>query len=292
MHTVRAQGCEGMTVQAWIEKTTEERVGIPFDRVRLVDHELDVITPYCPELEDSKPEPAAVKKKKQGGAKGTKRKRKGEKDEKDDETENAAKAPVVLKFKIPQIATKERVKDVDSDGDTIGDGSGDESDDSGLTPLSDSLSPVPPRLAFPPRPATELWNTMKPAPAVMLPLASPPNMVLPLPPPEAVARSSLSPPSDTNTEGGKKRRKPPPKANIIRAPKHSASHQDSPVVLPSLSWQIPSNLPNGQMWMDKQQELLYSSFQPHTLPYSHPPFQQPIDVSLGPAQLDTSKLDL
>ncbi|ORX34647.1 hypothetical protein BD324DRAFT_634335 [Kockovaella imperatae] len=249
-HTVREQGHEGMTVQAWIDKATEERVGIPFDRVRLVDRDMDVISPYIePELK-LQPE-TTPKKRKQSKQRQTKKHKKKKESEREDEdgvtiAENGGEGenrPVVLRFKVPgDPAARERVKEVDSDGDTIDHWSGDESETS-LTPLSDTLSPVPPRLAFPPRPV--FWDNIEPP---QIPVS---------------IHNSPSPPSDSSETVKRRRRPPPPMANIVRAPRHAQKEQPLP------QWHIPP-----------QQAMLYDTIKPGQL------IPQTLDFMGSPDDLD------
>ena len=143
-----------MTVEKWIEKAIEDRVGAPFDRVRLVDQASDVISPDLPE-EDLIVEAEPAKKRKKGVLGRPSKQAVLEKD--------IEKPPrITFKLKIPRMieAPKlvKRVKEIDSDGDTVGGWSDEENGGveggsalSSLASFSKSVSPVPARFAFPPR---------------------------------------------------------------------------------------------------------------------------------------------
>lgn len=161
-----------MTVQAWLEKAVEDRVGVPFDRVRLVDQATDIVTPELAPLPveketlmalASKPKPSKKRKKMDGGDKPKKVKKVAKED-----LGGQGQHTIKLKLRLPTEQNRyhdgytnhsrlRRQKEVDSDGDTVGEYSSDEqvrprSAQSSLTPLSRASSPTPPpRFAFPPR---------------------------------------------------------------------------------------------------------------------------------------------
>ena len=174
-----------MTVQEYLDKAIEGNVGLPFDRVRLVDQSMDVVTPPLPQelqalVMGVQQAPTVASRKRGGGSgrpfrdpgkrgeeggKGTGQKGQGARtakraklqlEEVDVEDEGTRRSSLVLKFKMPKKEHRRRVKEVDSDGDTIP-GSSDEEGDSGhsdLTPLSDRTpeQPIARRLPFPARP--------------------------------------------------------------------------------------------------------------------------------------------
>ena len=146
-----------MTVENRIEEAIEDRVGAPFDRVRLVDQANDVISPDFPE-EDLVVVAESVKKRKKGVLDRPKKQAVFE-------TEDGKPRRITLKLKNPNTneAPKvvKKVKEIDSDGDTVGGWSDEEngvvgsgSALSSLTSLSKSASPVPARFAFLPRAST------------------------------------------------------------------------------------------------------------------------------------------
>jgi hypothetical protein len=180
---LKREGMKGMTVEAWLNQTVEERTSVPtpFDRVRIVCQEEDVISPELPP--EPQPEQVKVKKVKRtrksnlGPKEGGKKKKMGTGGR---GVKSKTGQSVVIKFKIPTTtpgtspnAPKKqdakssiREKEVDSDGDTVGGWSEDDHDNgasqnigiararSGSTLSSlTSMSITPPRrLAFPPRP--------------------------------------------------------------------------------------------------------------------------------------------
>ncbi|ORY34354.1 hypothetical protein BCR39DRAFT_517877 [Naematelia encephala] len=156
---IRKETNEAITVQAWLEKAVEDRVGVPFDRVRLVDQATDVISPELPPDETQVPQttPKGKKKRKLAGSRegGTKAKKK-----------RTEQTDLVVKLKLPpDLSAPEqrpsKVKEVDSDGDTVGGWSTD--DDGPAKAASSSFSSLTPspferRLAFPPRPSVVTPN--------------------------------------------------------------------------------------------------------------------------------------
>lgn len=164
---LKRQGVAG-TVETYLKEMGTIKQA-PFERVRLVCQEEDIISPDLP------PEPieTVVKSKKTkakkakpdtsgagpGRPKGSKAKNVQAKPGK------KGIKPLVIKFQVPPKSTPQRqprTKEIDSDGDTVGGYSDDDEDDlqnrgksptSSLSSAPSSLSATPPRrLAFPPRP--------------------------------------------------------------------------------------------------------------------------------------------
>lgn len=154
---VKEQGKGDMTVQAWIDKAIEDRVGAPFDRVRLVAQATDVVSPDMPEEEVIvvvRPARKTQRSKKHALAR----------------AEEGESQRLVVKLKAPKsndsLHRTEKVKEVDSDGDTVAGWSDEETGgieqttaQSSLTSISNSPSPVPARFAFPTRPSLALHST-------------------------------------------------------------------------------------------------------------------------------------
>ncbi|KAK4685295.1 hypothetical protein P7C73_g4859, partial [Tremellales sp. Uapishka_1] len=163
---LRPQLEEGKTIQDWLETTVESRGRpAPFDRVRLVDQATDIVTPSLPsDLADDSAIEASKKRRKskktaagvgedgEGGKRPRKKRKLGPKED------DSNPISLVVRLKIPPAQPEQRGKEVDSDGDTVGGysdfddgrpGDGCSVVSSGQSSLS--LSPVSPRLPFPPR---------------------------------------------------------------------------------------------------------------------------------------------
>lgn len=170
----------GLTVQAWIEKAAEQRETLPFDRVRLVDKDTDVISPDLPEPVDVVMTPVkggGKKRRKEetltgtgtgtGTGNGIRSGSKVKKAKKIIMEKGLEEEPIVIKLRLPAAAkpqTKKspvkpnpkakKVKQYESDGDTVGGYSSDDMS-SRLTSPPRSQSPEPEpvlrRFAFPPR---------------------------------------------------------------------------------------------------------------------------------------------
>jgi hypothetical protein len=237
---------DGLTVQGWLEKAVEEKAGVLFDRVRLVDKSLDIISPA---LEDEDitgdeiavaPRSTAVKQKKlKNHPVKEKKRRKKEADE--------PKQSLTVTLKVPKstiVGRAERVKEVDSDGDTIGEWSDDDKDrgasESSLTPMSDSPTPIAPQFAFPLQRSEHETGYLTPLvdhhyPMFEQTLAIPEvrhegdlSIITQLPLLLPGAHPSPSGSSADSLGGSSRRRRPPPKANILRAPKHASRTPSEP----------------------------------------------------------------
>lgn len=175
----------GLTVQAWIEKAADQRETLPFDRVRLVDKDTDVISPNLPEPVDVAMTPVKAggkKRRKEDTVNGTRtgtstgngigNGSRGKKAKKTITEGGSEHEPVVKKLRaaadeaqtkkssVKHKAPKVKVKQYDSDGDTVG---GYSSDDMSSRLTSPPQSPSPDhgheaepesavkRFAFPPR---------------------------------------------------------------------------------------------------------------------------------------------
>jgi hypothetical protein len=253
----KSEGLEGMTVQSWLEKAVEERVGVPFDRVRLVNQAEDIITPVVVEEEEViVAAPKSVTKKRKAKSEGPKQK-------KAKKIKGYDGKSLVVRLKIPKMGDMpptEPVKEVDSDGDTIGGWSDSEERrgrrNSTLTPLSDASVPlggayqgrpsvlendylaslVNPTLSAPISPNVTQQSDYPYDPTLTLSSFFPstqPHHVTPSPPDHVPATV--------------RRRKPPPKANILRAPRYSLTPPEEAVrTLPDPAplnyWPTPSDL--------------------------------------------------
>lgn len=284
-----------MTVQAWLEKATQEKVGVPFERVRLVDQATDIISPDLPPetppavekvINARKRKAKALKLPKEPKAKKAKKSAKGDMEDENKGKENGLKIRIKVPLRVP------RPKEVDSDGDTVGGYSDDEdarsNASSKLTSLSAGSSTpsiVPPRLAFPPRAsfpadtnqylATIAAINSKSSPEVS-PSARRPQMHSTL----AAAMSHMTDFTDETSGQApvmrgesssesitgntpRKRRKPPPQANILRAPKYTTIpqplHDERPATaLPEP--ETPLTADDSQTWQDDPDPMQFQSF--------------------------------
>jgi len=243
-----------MTVQTWLEKTADDKAGIPFDRVRIVDQAHDVITPQLPP--EKKDEPAVVSKTTKRKGRPTKGpKAKKSKDEVDPTTEKTSTDAIKIKLKLNlKQPLPSKVKEVDSDGDTVGGWSNEDEvrspASSALTSLSASSnndSATTHSQSFdrstysqdtnqylatiavrgPIRPSTLAAAELE-ASFAAKPVAKTQNNYT------AYQGSRSTSPCETGSNPDtRRRRKPPPMANIVRAPKHSvlpAPREETPVI--------------------------------------------------------------
>lgn len=221
---LKREGVVG-TVETYLKELGSVKQA-PFERVRLVCQEEDVISPELP------PEPieAVVKSRKvkaqkgktinngagPGGLKGSKAKKSsaipGKKGIK----------PLVIKFQVPPKSAPQRQarpKEIDSDGDTVGGYSDDDDDQelqnraespaSSLTSAPSTLSATPPRrLAFPPR--------------LPPPHSESSNIGTGFIRPDMIQshRESTGPADEIVAVAKVKRKRPPPAASIVRAPSY------------------------------------------------------------------------
>lgn len=178
---LRKEGKGTLTVQEWLEEASLETRRAPFDRVRIVTKDQDIVSPDLPPEPEPEPvvvkETASKKRKLQTSPKRSTSPKKKAKSKKAKPSTSVppetSAGPTILKFTVPAALLKkaapvQREKEVDSDGETMDGGStasednNDPIDPSGrsrsrsdsLTPLSSRAMspPQPPRLAFPPRP--------------------------------------------------------------------------------------------------------------------------------------------
>ena len=177
---VKRQG-KGLTVEDYIRPQESRRLA-PFDRVRLVCRDEDVISPELPpepvviiptkpkSVKSKKSTKSAVSKDQISGPKESSVKKKVQTRPALNGTKSGS--PLKIRFKVPAQSTipsepvkHKRPKEVDSDGDTVGGWSDDTDDDrarspaSSLTALSDLSATPPRRLAFPPRPPGPDFDT-------------------------------------------------------------------------------------------------------------------------------------
>lgn len=241
---LKREGVSG-TVETYLKEMGTIRQA-PFDRVRLVCQEEDIISPELP------PEPVEVvvkpknmktKKSKKSltagpdqGVKGSNKKKSPVKNG------NKSTKPVILKFKVPNTtkppqaqAAVRRPKEVDSDGDTVGGYSDDDdvenqnradSPDSTLSSAPSTLSATPPRrLAFPPRPPpTYLESSVTTTSLAQIMITEPgyirPDMIQSIPhesTPQLISQDKDEVVAVTRVH---KRKRPPPAASIVRAPSY------------------------------------------------------------------------
>jgi hypothetical protein len=208
----------------------------PFERVRLVCQEEDIISPELPPEPIEvvvKPKKSKTKKEKiitngsgPGRPKGSKAK--------NVQTKTGKKEiqPLVIKFQVPpksEPQRQRRAKEIDSDGDTVGGYSDDEDDQelanraespaSSLSSAPSTLSATPPRrLAFPPRlppphlessTTTSLAHIMNTEPGFIRPDMIQSQRESPRPADEIVAFTRVN-----------KRKRPPLASSIVRAPSY------------------------------------------------------------------------
>jgi hypothetical protein len=225
---LKREGVAG-TVETYLKEMGSVKQA-PFERVRLVCQEEDIISPELPPepIEVvSKPKKSKSKKEKTitngfgpGRPKGSKAKNPQSK------TGKKGIKPLVIKFQVPPKSAAQRQrrpKEIDSDGDTVGGYSDDEDDDDNSQPRAESpasslssapstLSATPPRrLAFPPRlppPTTSLAHMMNTEPGFIRPDMIQSQRESPGPADEIVAVAKV------------KRKRPPPAASIVRAPSY------------------------------------------------------------------------
>lgn len=236
-----------MTVESWLDQAVD-RVRLPFDRVRIVCQDEDIISPELPpEPEPEKPTKQVKKARKSNlGPKGPSSNRKKKKKRVSEEGQGVTEPtkPVKLKFKIPKPAGdvhKEeetpavREKQVDSDGDTVGGWSEDDPEPNASSSRSSSLTSMsmtpPRRLAFPPRPpmpqgpgdqVDAVLSTGFIRPEMMNQTSTSINFDDGHSDQSSVLSSdsgSSTPPPVLDEILAKKRMKPPPAANIIRLSK-------------------------------------------------------------------------
>jgi hypothetical protein len=236
---LKRTGVEG-TVETYLQAMAEKDKQAPFDCVRLVCQEEDIISlelPPEPVEVVVKPKKMKAKKSKknkdlmagvQGQALGGTKKKSLKKSSAKNGNGKKANRPVILKFQIPPKTAPPRPKEVDSDGDTVGGYSDMDQDDlqdrsrspgaeSSLSSAPSTLSVTPPRrLAFPPRPppshhdsTTSLARVMNVDPGYI----RPEMMQVPAP-----AQMVSSPREDVIRVN--KLKKPPPAASIVRAPSY------------------------------------------------------------------------
>ena len=242
----------------------------PFEMVRLVCQEEDIISPELPpEPIDTVVKSKKVKAKKAkpetsgagpGRPKGSK--------SKNVQAKPAKKGikPLVIKFQVPPKSAPQRqprTKEIDSDGDTVGGYSDDDEDDlqnraksptSSLSSAPSSLSVTPPRrLAFPPKlplphlessTTTSLAHIMNTEPGYIRPDLMRSHRESPGPTDEIVAVANIH-----------KRKPPPPASSIVRAPSYminpslARSHQNATASSSSsTSSSAPSTEGPGQTW--------------------------------------------
>jgi hypothetical protein len=269
------------TVETYLKElgTTKQA---PFERVRLVCQEEDIISPELPPepIEVvSKPKKSKAKKEKQmtngsgpGKPKGVKTKNPQAK------TGKKGIKPLVIKFQVPPKSTPQRQrrpKEIDSDGDTVGGYSDDDDDDdprnraespaSSLSSAPSTLSATPPRrLAFPPRlppphlessTTTSLAHIMNPDLGFIRPDMIQSQRESPRPADEIVAVARVN-----------KRKRPPPASSIVRAPSYmtnpklARSHQNATASSSSsTSSSAPSTEGPGQTWQTPALGIYHSN---------------------------------
>lgn len=275
-----------MTVQAWLEKATQEKRGVPFERVRLVDQATDIISPDLPPetppvtAKTFRPRKRKTQEPKEPKAKKAQTLRKQDEVEEakpiDDDKENGL--VINIKLKVPPKPA--RIKEVDSEGDTVG-GYSDDDDaasdaSSKLTSLSDDKSRSStdsPRPDF----ATNDYlaslvgnDTMgeggirlrKDAPTLAVTMSQSTDAT-----DDRIRRPQVTSISsqDSVTDSGKKRRKPPPKANILRAPKYtiqdeSASGEPEAPVTSRTEPETPLTADDQQTWQESRTSMQFQSF--------------------------------
>jgi len=267
---LKREGVVG-TVETYLKEMGSVKQA-PFERVRLVCQEEDIISPELPpEPIEVVVKPKKVKGKKEktvtngaGRPKGT-RMQKGT-----TTTGKKGSKPLVIKFQVPPKSAphrQPRPKEIDSDGDTVGGYSDDDDDDdnnvviqnraespSSLSSAPSTLSATPPRrLAFPPRlppphlessSTTSLAHIMNTEPGFIRPDMIQSQRESPGPADEIVAVAKVN-----------KRRRPPPAASIVRAPSYmtnpnlAKSHQNATASSSSsTSSSAPSTEGPGQTW--------------------------------------------
>lgn len=168
---LREQGKDVGDIQEYVDQQSSIMMRTPFDRVRIVMQDEDIISPDLPPEPEIKVVPSAKKRRTQkvqrtkGSQEGGAEEKKKSQVEKLKNSAQTNGSPLKLRSKVPRPPVVVREKEVDSDGDTVGDWSGDDEGDP-IVPLpsrtrSDSLTsissrePTPPRrLAFPPRPTS------------------------------------------------------------------------------------------------------------------------------------------
>jgi hypothetical protein len=244
---LKREGVVG-TVETYLKELGNVKQA-PFERVRLVCQEEDIISPELP------PEPIeVVVKSKKFKAKREKAitngagpgRPKGSKMQKGTpKTGKKGIKPLVIKFQVPPKSAPQRqrrAKEIDSDGDTVGGYSDDEDDQelqnraespaSSLSSAPSTLSATPPRrLAFPPRlppphlessTTTSLAQIMNTEPGFIRPDMLQSHRGSPGPADEIVAVAKVN-----------KRKRPPPASSIVRAPSYMTnlklvrSHQNA-----------------------------------------------------------------
>ena len=163
-----------MTVQEWLqEKVAAQELKAPFDRVRLVDQALDIISPELPPEPQAPPATKGTKRKSTAGTGEANKKAKVEKGKskkspsaKANESEpSEPRVKLVLKVNPATEPPIRREKEVDSDGDTVGGWSDEEQlqgTESDLTPISEAELPLPRRFAFPSLPLPDAGNLLPP----------------------------------------------------------------------------------------------------------------------------------
>jgi hypothetical protein len=243
---LKREGVAG-TVETYLREMGSVKQA-PFERVRLVCEEEDIISPELPPepIEVvSKPKKSKAKREKTitngsgpGRPKGSKAKNPQAK------TGKKGIKPLVIKFQVPPKSAPQRqrrTKEIDSDGDTVGGYSDDDDDQelqnraespaSSLSSAPSTLSATPPRrLAFPPRlpppshldsTTTSLAQIMNTEPGFIRPDMLQSHRESPGPADEIVAVAKV------------KRKRPPPAASIVRAPSYMTnpklvrSHQNA-----------------------------------------------------------------
>jgi hypothetical protein len=218
----------------------------PFERVRLVCQEEDIISPELPpepiELIVKSKKPKTKKEKTIINSSGPGRPKGSKTKNAQAKTGKKGIEPPVITFQVPPKTPQRqrRTKEIDSDGDTVGGYSDDEDDQelqnraespaSSLSSAPSTLSATPPRrLAFPPRlpppshlyPTTSLAHMMNTEPAFIRPDMIQSHRESPGPTDEIVAVAKV------------KRKRPPPAASIVRAPSYmtnpnlARSHQNA-----------------------------------------------------------------
>lgn len=176
---LREQGKDVGDIQEYVDQQSSVMMRTPFDRVRIVMQDEDIISPDLPPEPKMKIIPSVKKRRIQKGQSmaasqegGIGVKQKGQiRKMKDSAQTNGS--PLKIRFRVPRPPVLVREKEVDSDGDTVGDWSGDDEDipivplpsrsrSNSLTSLS-SREPTPPRrLAFPPRPNSPIISGTTP----------------------------------------------------------------------------------------------------------------------------------
>jgi hypothetical protein len=238
---------QSMTVESWLDQAVD-RVRLPFDRVRIVCQDEDIISPELPP-EPEREKPIKVKKARKSnlGPKGPSSNRKKKKVSEEGQGVSEPTKSVKLKFKIPKPngnvhdgketpVVRVREKQVDSDGDTVGGWSEDdpEPDASPRSSSLTSMSITPPRRLAPQMqqgPSDQVdplvvLSTGFIRPEMMHQTSALLNLDGHSDQSSVLLSDSVSsdpgsstPPPVLDEISAKKRKKPPPAANIIRLSK-------------------------------------------------------------------------